>query len=123
MVVKGIIYPYGDYQGFPDVKITEVGTSNMTKTDTSGNFSLLILNPMAMIEIFKSGYKKQTMLASAFNNFATLMPDFENPIDIDPIVIHDDQRNNTMLYVGIGVAAVAGLYFATRKKPQKVKVY
>lgn len=123
MVVKGKIYPQGDFSGLADATIKEVGSSNMAKTDASGNFTLLLLNPVAMIEISKNGYKTQKMLASAFSSFVTLEADFDQTIDLNPVTIIDDQSNNTWLYVGIGAAAAAALYFATRKKPQRVKVY
>lgn len=122
MVVQGKIYAQGDYDGLQGAKVTDVNSGNFVKTDASGSFILLVANPLSLIEISNAGYKKQTMTAASFSSFVTLKPDLDNPVDLDDVVIIDDQSDNTMLYLGIGAAAVA-IYFATRKKPKKVKVY
>lgn len=123
MVVQGKIYAQGEYDGLQGAKVTDVNSGNFVKTDANGSFILLVANPLSLIEISNAGYKKQTMTAASFSSFVTLKPDLDNPVDLDDVIITDDQTDNTMLYLGLGAAALAAIYFATRKKPKKVKVY
>lgn len=124
-ILSGKVYPIGDFIGVAGVKVTEAGSGNSVMTSTSGSFTLVASSPSAVIEFTKSGFLKKTIVASSFSQFVNISPDFDNPTDLDEVVIISDQRNNTFLYLAIATVVAVGGYFAFRKKkpqPQKVKV-
>lgn len=121
--INATVYPEGDFEGLPDVIVTEVGTTKSAKTNAQGNFSLTASSPDAMIRFQFLGYKETVVKASQVEPFVMVEA---GAIDLDEITVTGGgKKDNTLLYVLIAAGTfllTASIVSSKNKAPQKVQL-
>jgi len=120
--INATVYPEGDYEGLPDVIVTEVGTPKSAKTNSQGKFSLSATSADAMIRFQMLGFKEKVVKASLIGSFVNIEPE---AYDLDEVTIIGGKKDNTLLYVLLACGTfllTASIVAKNRNKPQKVQL-
>lgn len=120
--INSQVFGEGDYQGMPDVIVTEVGTPKSAKTDSQGKFTFSATSANSMIRFQMLGYKEKVIKASEAVGFVNLESE---AYDMDEVTIFGGKKDNTLLILAICATTVivtAAIISKNRNKPQKVQL-
>ncbi len=118
MIVKGQIFDE-NMKFLSNVNVTEVGTSNSTITNSSGEFTLQnVKSSNSDIRFSSVGFDYDTIKASFFdtNDYFQLYHSTTELADVTVSSANSTKsKDNTMWYL-LGILAALGIYMANKKE-------
>lgn len=121
--INAKVFGEGDYEGMPDVIVTEVGTPKSAKTNAQGNFSLIASGATAQIRFQMLGYKEKVVKASEIGSFVNLESETQQLEEIT--VTNWKKKDNTLLILAICATTIivtATIISKKRNRPQRVQL-
>ena len=106
----------------PNVNVTVVGEAGSDITDTDGSFIVPINSTASVLHFSAVGYDYDEISAEEFKNLGYIQLGTHTEVLNETPVAGSKKSSNTLLYIGLGILAVLGIYKVSKSNTKKVTI-